>query len=306
MDDDRIHQLIGVIYDAALDPQHWVEVVGELKAITKSRHGHLWCGGVHDDMQALTSEPHQYLAFDNDSFPFAAFKSLSDQLDGSPIREPHLQHATRVPEGKASLGRDIVPPNELKSSDYYNEFACHFGLFQMLGAVMMRNREAVSAIGLFRSEQDPLYSEKEQRLLDLFLPHVRRSLNLFGRLQQASAKAQALQGSIDVLSSAILLLDQTGKVIFLNAAARHFFEQRRDFVVRHDRLHARRHADTVQLDHLTSCLTGPNGRKPIGGAVAIHRVDGALPLQVIGVPLSFDNQSSIHGRYPGFGPVVDS
>ena len=293
MDDDRIHGLIGTIYDAALDPGRWVDVIGKLKAITKSRHGHLWCGSIHDDMQTLLSEPNHYFAFDNDDYSFAAFKDVSDQLHGSPIREPHLEHVPRIPEGRASLGRETVPLAVMKASDYYNEFGRHFALFQMLGAVMIRNKEDVSAIGLYRSEQDALYTEKEKKLLDLFLPHIRRSLNLFGRLQLAHTKTQTLQSSIDGLSSALVLLDQTRKVVFLNAAARRFLKRCGDLSVRHDRLQAKAHADTVQLEHLTRRVTGASGARPIGGAVSIRRANGKLPLQVVGAPLSSDNQAVV-------------
>jgi len=53
--------------------------------------------------------------------------------------------------------------------------------------------------------------------------------------------------SIDALTSAIVLLDQFGRVIFLNAAAEHLLKQRSELFVRRDRFCARYHADAESL-----------------------------------------------------------
>ncbi len=304
MDEGRIQNLIGIIYDAALDPQLWINVVHQLKTMTNSRHGHLWSGNIHDDVQKLLSERNRYLAFENDYFSFSEFRVETIELEASGILDPHLNRQHQAPEGRASLGRDLVPLEELQASDYYNEFGRHFGLFQMLGSVMIRNQEAVSALGLFRSEQDALYSDREARILDIFLPHVRRSLNLYGRLQVQNGKTQVLQSSIDTLSSAIILVNDTGKVIFLNAAANRLIKRRPELAVRRGKLHAKSHADTVQLEHLTRRATGSDGQRPIGGAVAVQRADGGPPLQIIAAPVSPDNRTMLTSSVGAVALVV--
>ena len=291
MDDSRIHDLVGNIYDAALDARLWTQVVDQLKAATKSRHGHLWSGNVHDDVQKLMSERNRYLAFEDDYFSFSEFKAATVQLEGSGILDPHLNRQHQAPEGRANLGRDLVPLRELQASDYYNEFGRHFGIFQMLGSVMIRNQEAISALGFFRSEQDALYSDTEKRLLDTLLPHVRRSLNLHGQLQMQEANSQILQSSIDTLRSAIVLIGGTGKVVFFNAAAGRLLKRCPDLAVRRDRLQATSHTDLVALEQLTKRAMGADGRRPIGGAVTIQRAGNGLPLQVVAAPISADNRT---------------
>ena len=305
MDDDRIHDLIGLIYDAALDPRHWITVVDQLKAATKSQHGHLWSGTIHDDVRTLLSERDQYLAFEHDGFSFDDFKAVSDRIGpDTRLTDPHLDRAHLAPEGKATLGRELVPLNDLRASDYYNEFGRRFGNFHMLGSVMVRSKEAVSALGFFRSERDAPYEDNEKRLLDLFLPHIRRSLNLSGHLQLTNTKARVLQSSLDALRSAIFLINETGKIVFFNAAADRLLKQSPDLFVKNDRLHARTHATTVRLEHLNRCATGAEGQKPIGGAVAIERVNAGLPLQVVAAPLSSNGQSVLKNGADAVALVV--
>ena len=85
-----------------------------------------------------------------------------------------------------------------------------------------------------------------------------------------------------------MLLGQTGKAIFLNVAARRFLKRSAHLSLQRDRLYAKNHGDTIQLEHLIKRVTGANGGRPIGGAVAVHRARGELPLQVIAGPLATD------------------
>ena len=305
MDDDRIHELIGIIYDAALDPRHWTTVVDQLKSATKSHQGHLWSGTIHDDVRTLLSERDQYLAFEHDGFSFDEFKAVSDRIGpDARLTDPHLDRAHQAPEGKASLGRELVPLDDLRASDYYNEFGRRFDNFHMLGSVMIRNKKAVSALGFFRSERDALYGDNEKRLLDLFLPHIRRSLNLSGHLQLTDTRARVLQSSLDALRSAIFLIDETGKIVFFNAAADRLLKQSPELYVKNDRLHARTHAATVRLEHLNRCATGAEGQRPIGGAVVIERVNAGSPLQVVAAPLSPNGQSLLKNGADAVALVV--
>jgi DNA-binding CsgD family transcriptional regulator len=93
-------------------------------------------------------------------------------------------------------------------------------------------------------------------------------------------------------------------VIFTNAAADRLLKRCPDLAVRRNRLHAKFHADTTELEHLTRRATGANGRRPTGGAVAIHRADGGLPLQVIVAPVSADNRTMLSGSAPAVALLV--
>ena len=151
----------------------------------------------------------------------------------------------------------------------------------------------IDAINFYRPDEASNYGREEQRLLNVFVPHIHRSLNIYKKLQMAGARSALLQNSIDALASALVLLNQNGTVRFLNAAAERLLKQCRGLYVRRNRLCAMRHADSLQLERLTKEAIGKNGRRPVGGAVTIQQGLGEQPLQVAAAPLPLNNAGTI-------------
>ena len=152
-----------------------------------------------------------------------------------------------VPLEQVMNGHELVPIDEFRRSEWFHLLGKPFGMVHTIGAIMERQKDRVNALTVYRADNAQNYGRDEQRLLSAFIPHLRRSLNLYGQLRLANAKTQVLQSSIDTLRSAIVLISETGNVVFLNAAANRLFRRCPDLAVRRGRLHAKSHADTVRL-----------------------------------------------------------
>ena len=103
------------------------------------------------------------------------------------------------------------------------------------------------------------------------------------------------------MNSAVVLINQVGKVVFLNIAAERLLKRCPDLCISRDRLRAGSHVDTVRLEHVTRRVTGADGERPSGGALPIQRANGAPALQVIAAPLPIDNRAVPQG---GSGAVA--
>lgn len=116
---------------------------------------------------------------------------------------------------------------------------------------------------------------------------------LHNKLRMANTRAAVLQNSLDALARAIVLCDQNGKIIFLNAAAEHLIGRCPELVMRGDKLCATCYADTLKLEKLTKKVTGADGKQPFGGAVTIKRGVGKQPLQVAATPVPLENRAML-------------
>jgi DNA-binding CsgD family transcriptional regulator len=288
MDDDAIHNLIGTIYEAALEPSKWAIVVKQLKTATRSHHAHLWLGNVSDNIGNFILERNKYLAFEDSGLSIEDLSGIGKSMQDASITDPHLQNVDRARLGKAQLGCAIVPLDEYERSPFYNDFGKQVGMYRVLASIVSRRGEGVDAISFFRSAQEAPYAETDVRLLDNIIPHIRRSLQFYMKLQAARTQAGALQNSIDVLRSAMILINQKGGVIFLNAAAEHLIKRRQELFISRGRLRAKARNDASQLEWLTRVVTGLSGQRPIGGAVAIQSMNGEAPLQVLATPVPVD------------------
>ena len=202
--------------------------------------------------------------------------------------------------GKAFLGSDLVSESEFKRSNYYQEFAGKIDGCQVLASLMIREGDSIDTISFFRPETYSPYTKREKELLDIFIPHITRALNLHNRLQQADTRASLLRNSFDALQSAIVLLKQDGKVVFLNRAAEELIERCAELYLCRDRLCAINHADSLRLEQLIRTVTGGAGRQRLGEAMTIRRETGH-GLQIIAAPVPIDSRAVL---MPGLEPVA--
>jgi len=302
MDDETIHELIGTIYEAPVEPRHWELVVRRLRVATGSCEGHLYRHTIQDNVGTYTSTSlNLHRAFDHERLSISDFHRIGNRVHDPSIADPHLQRFHPSMAGEAFFDCELVSIDEYKRSAFYNEFARPLDCLHGLIVVMMHEEGPLYHLAFHRSESDPSYEDEDKRLLNLFVPHIRRSLNLHNMLQAARAQGTVLRNSIDTLSSAIVLLDQFGTVIFLNAAAEHLLKRCSELFVRRDRLCAKHHADSQKLHRLIRQVTGCLEGRPKGGAVTIQRAPCEHPMQVMAAPVPLDVRTSVR---TGVGAVA--
>ena len=294
MDDEDIHDLIGVIYEAASAPERWGDIVRKIRLATHSHFGMLWLGNPNCSVEEFAANQGNFLAFEHENFSsLSDFEGFVLRRQDPSLTEPYAQLAHRVPLRRAVVGHEFVPIDEFKKTEFYHQVAAPAGNVHLLGSIMSRRNGRIDAITFYRPDKAWNYGPAELRLIDVFIPHIRRSLSLYKELQKAGLQAAVLQNSIDALTSALILLNHNGKVVFLNAAAGRLLERTRGLRVVRDRLCAARHVDTLQLERLIKEATGTNGRRPIGGAVTIQQAFGEQSLQVAAAPLPLDNEATL-------------
>ena len=70
MDDEDIHDLIGVIYEAASAPERWGDIVRKIRLATHSHFGMLWLGNPNCSVEEFAANQGNFLAFEHaDSLP---------------------------------------------------------------------------------------------------------------------------------------------------------------------------------------------------------------------------------------------
>ena len=294
MDDEEVRDLIGAIYEAASAPERWGDIVRKIRLATHSHFGMLWLGNPNCSVEEFAANQGNFLAFEHENFSsLSDFEGFVLRRQDPSLTEPYAQLAHRVPLRRAVVGHEFVPIDEFKKTEFYHQVAAPAGNVHLLGSIMSRRNGRIDAITFYRPDKAWNYGPEELRLIDVFIPHIRRSLSLYKELQKAGLQAAVLQNSIDALTSALILLNHNGKVVFLNAAAERLLKQCRGLYVRRNRLCAMRHADSLQLERLTKEAIGKNGRRPVGGAVTIQQGLGEQPLQVAAAPLPLDNPGTI-------------
>jgi DNA-binding CsgD family transcriptional regulator len=152
---------------------------------------------------------------------------LSFTEEGAESQKPYLTHYfkydvwqkghMRTPWDRVHLGGELFPERELVKTEFYNDFARHFGMFRPMGAIMQLARGTFATVSVNRPPSSRLLEQNDKRRLERLLPYMRRALQL--RHAHRKNAARAVQETLDALAFGIVVCETGGRIMFANAAA---------------------------------------------------------------------------------------
>jgi DNA-binding CsgD family transcriptional regulator/PAS domain-containing protein len=128
---------------------------------------------------------------------------------------------TSMMGAEGSIGRPfaVVGRDSVLSSPFYKEWCLPQRYNDFLGGIMIREARGIYAIGFVRLLDQPLFSEEDERILALLLPHVTRAFRVSGALDTLRAQRNDVFAAIEALPTPIIALDGEGIVVTINTAA---------------------------------------------------------------------------------------
>lgn len=208
---DRLSLLIGRIYDAAIDPSLWsdaleriADFVGGCSAVLVSR-----------DAARLTIE------LDHD---FGIGTHFRQQFRGRFANcDPVLTSQIDVTVDQTLSVTDVMSYALFLESTFYREWAAPQGAVDSVAVVIEKSDTRMTLLSVLRHAGHGFVDQATRDRMRLVAPHIRRSA-IMGRMRAVEARAAAdLVRVLDVLSTAICLLDGDGRVVRANTACRQLF-----------------------------------------------------------------------------------
>ena len=137
------------------------------------------------------------------------------------------------------------------------------------------------AMSIHRSAERGPFTPTELAASQQLLPHLRRAMQLRLLLERSEWQQLLALEALDRLASGALLVDGSGRVVFANRAALELAATRDVIVVEARGIRTRHRTQT----RLLQSLIGSAIRGGPGGALAVARASGALPIAVLVAPL---------------------
>ena len=206
---EQVSALIGDIYDAAIAPAQWPEVLAQIAsfvggtaaalfckdAATKRGNVYYDCGGTDPRYKQLYFE--DYIKID----PSSTGHCFADI--GKPVTIP-----------------EILDYDEFIQTRFYQEWVRPQQLVDNISVVLDKSATGAALFAVFRHERDGPADKEACRRMSLIAPHVRRAALVGRTLEHGGAEAATLADTLDGLSAAMLLVDATGRIVHANAAGR--------------------------------------------------------------------------------------
>jgi DNA-binding CsgD family transcriptional regulator len=203
---EEVSSLIGEIYDAALDPALWPSAFAKAREYTGSSQFSLFTqetirntaelyfsSGLEPEYERLYKEKYCRI---NPIFPTVTFFD---------IEETHW-----VP--------DVLPRDEFCRTRFFREYVGPQGFMDGVFANVDKSPTSCALVSLMRRMSDGMVDDELRRRFGLIVPHVRRAVLIGKVIDHHKVEAAALADALDGLSSAMLLVDGTGRIIHANAS----------------------------------------------------------------------------------------
>lgn len=279
MDDhSRRLEIVGSIYDAALDARVWPTALKRLADFVGGTSATLLYGDPASGAAAIwATTPFD----DGDVAAYNQHYFLTD------VR---LHAALRAPVGTIVTNSSALSHQNFVRTEFYSDFLSRLDLLDILGTVLLRDEGAFASLGIHRPRRLGTYREEDCRRYASLVPHLQRAIGLQRRLNRAEFHALGGAEALDRLAMGVLLLDGSGRTVLVNRTAREILDARDGLVLLRDGLHASRCELTNQLRKLVADARDARRPERYGGVMSLLRPSLKRPLQVRVVGLG-----SLHG-----------
>jgi DNA-binding CsgD family transcriptional regulator len=204
MRERKLAELIGDIYDTALDRALWT---GVLTSITDFVDGQA-CGLISKDPVSKFGNTHYYWGVDPHYIQL--YSDIYSKFD--PL-------ATLPRFGQIASIPDLVSYEDYRHGRFYQDWLRPQG-WSDLANVMLEKSESTAFLLTVVPNRECMVDEELRGRIALIAPHVRRALLVGRAIDQKQSEAETFADTLDGLSAATFLVDALGRIVHANAAGR--------------------------------------------------------------------------------------
>lgn len=221
--DGEFSQLVGRIYDCALDNSLWPAVLGE---ITEAMNG------VMGDLTVVDPANNTWYLAARHNWPDDVARLTTENFHINPNTAFILTMPVMEPKC-SSRDLDIAA---FHRSRYWRLCFAGRGYYDYLVTAISREQSRFAGWGILGSERRGPFADQDLELAALLSPHIRRSTEISGLLEHRRIAAGTLRSALDTLAAPTFIIDPGGEIGFVNAAARTELERGVLFRQRRNRL----------------------------------------------------------------------
>jgi DNA-binding CsgD family transcriptional regulator/PAS domain-containing protein len=211
-----LSDLIGSIYDCALDPSRWERTLADVM------HA-LDCCGI---TLTLTDLRHDRILLQKTAGLEAPI------LEQLPKHGPEMVARQRDALASwPSLDEPLVvsrhfSPAYVETSPYFQEWARPTGIVDTMAFFLMHTPMHLAGLYLGRNARQGLITEREIELGKLLLPHVRRAVTISKVLDVRTIVGARMAEALDAFRCAVVLTNEHGTILHANRAAEQMLDER--------------------------------------------------------------------------------
>ncbi|MDH4216277.1 MAG: hypothetical protein OEV23_05210 [Gallionella sp.] len=271
--EDTALNLVGKVYDAALDENKWPPF---LDAFAQA------VGGCSSILRSTD--------LNNCSADFVASVGYDDSW-----QESYRHHFVKVDCYNPTLNQYAIgtiissdqhyDPTELRKSEYYNDYLVPQDKVHALGVLLHKDDKRSLLLAAQRGKRSGAFGVEQARLMNTLAPHVTRAVQVHRKLSSINVEREWALGALDQLRMGVILTDCSGAPLFVNRAAEQMMAPDKGISLCHGKLALNNPDETALLHRLIAVAAQRNNGAATGGEmrIALPRTIEFLQCQVMPV-----------------------
>jgi DNA-binding CsgD family transcriptional regulator len=200
--------VVGQIYEAALDPRRWHDVLDTIETAYRDARITMFAH--------RNGRPSSSFAF-RKNFPDDDLRVYSEHFVKV---SPFIANIHRGQIGIPQYSEVLIGDDDLAKTEYFNDFMRTRRLgHYATGIVFEHNSCGMTALAIADHKDDSARRAQQMHLLGIILPHLQRAIRLHRTIDTESAARSATQALFDRWTQAAFVLDASGRMLSMNAAA---------------------------------------------------------------------------------------
>ena len=259
----ELSNVIGDIYDAAIDPSQWQRALQSACAFVGGSSAVLFW---HD----AATERSQALHIFNDD-PYYSKLYFEKYLPMNPV----FPAATFMETGVVHTTNDIIPQTELVKTRFYREWIVPQGIVDAIAVNLEKGTTRSSLLNIRMDAGYGVADEKALRRTRLLVPHLQRAVAIGRLFDQGKAVEAGLTETLDHVEAAVLLVGADGLVTFANTPAKALLDE----------------GKLIQRKGASMAAVVPASDRMLRDVlVAAEKGDDSVGVRGVAIPLSEDSQ----------------
>ncbi len=286
---EAFSKVVEAVYDCALDPNHWHDTIRLIAALCESQVSIL---AVHDYTHGRSELTFGFGYTDK-------FVRLHEEKYAA--MNPFLSAIQMLPVGAVTTQAMLIGDREHYESRFYQEWCKPQGFDDSIQFNVLRTKERIGWWAAHRLY--PRYGDAEVRLLTLLAPHVCRAVAISDALNLKTIRSEALEATLNALTSGVYLVDRLGRIIYMNRAAEHQVKTGNALRVEHDRLAAvDRNARVALANAIAGAIADETETPTSGVTLALPDREGAGLVATI-LPLGRGERRNLCGAFAAIAAI---
>jgi DNA-binding CsgD family transcriptional regulator/PAS domain-containing protein len=215
IDPETLSDVIGKIYDSAVDPALWPEALQAACGLVGGTFGYIGLFNTHN--RTLNLPFH----WGGDAEMIRSYERLV------PL-QPFWDVMTQYQIGQIAFNGDLMEKaglteDQVLNSPFFKEWARPYALRDVVAGIVINTEGRVGSINLHTPPTRDVVGPRDLAVMELLLPHARRAVTIGDLLDMKSLAAAAFDATLNALASAVVLVDAGGRILQTNQAAQNMF-----------------------------------------------------------------------------------